>query len=349
MSRFSFGIAYFASFLKISVNQTSAVIELLLGAVLLSLLIAPRLIERFPNRHLATVLCLTAASASFGLAIVFWLAPSVATREAVVIVLFPLLGMSLASLAPLAQHMTGWAGPNHAKLLTGVWTVAFLITPQLIRAIAPRYGLDLFFAAFALTSLSLIPAVWMVQQPSPATPRPAQDQHAKQSLFPIVLVLVTFEAMTMLVTLSGITSRATQGAALAFLGAVGYLIVDRKSGTNRGRKSGGQVERTTLAVFVFLFLVNIATTGFYDTAYLLEHMCSNTLIANRATLGALAQVVAVLAATAVLARFGLQRSLMFAGQWSRQRGSAQTCSTSTIRISGYSSAQRVSPASALDS
>lgn len=301
----------FASFLKISVSQTSAIIELLLGAVLLSLLISPWMISRFSIRSLTTAMCLTASGAAFGLAAMFWAAPPVATREALVMVLFPLIGFSLASLAPIAQMITGWGQERHIKLLTGVWAVAmpaaFLVTPQLLRVIAPRYGLDVFFAGFALAPLILIGAIWAVAEP------PNVGEHAATSpslarLFPAILTLITFEALTLSVTLSGVTSAITQGLAVLFLLVLAYLFHSR-----RKRASAPQPDTATLGIFAFLFLINIATTGFYDTAYLVLHMCSNTLIADRATIGALAQVCAAMGTTALLARYALQRPLMLAG------------------------------------
>lgn len=301
----------FASFLKISVSQTSAIIELLLGAVLLSLLVSPWLISRYSIRTLTTAMCLIASGAAFGLAAMFLTAPPVATREALVMVLFPLIGFSLATMAPIAQLLTGWGGEKHAKLLTGVWAVAmpaaFLVTPQLVRVIAPRYGLDLFFAGFAVAPLLLIVAIWTLREPT----RPAKKDAVAPSLvalLPAIVALFVFEIMTLLVTISGISSAMTQGMAVLFVIALVYLIHNRRRHANAGRS-----DRATLGIFIFLFLVNISTTGFYDTSYLVLHMCSNTLIADRATFGALAQVCAAMAATTLLARYKLQRMLMVVG------------------------------------
>lgn len=301
----------FASFLKISVSQTSAIIELLLGAVLLSLLVSPWMIARFSVKSITTAMCLIASGSAFGLAAMFWTAPPVATREALVMVLFPLIGFSLASMAPVAQLLTGWGGDKHTKLLTGVWAVAmpaaFLITPQLVRVIAPRHGLDVFFAGFAVAPLLLIAAVWMVREPVKAVPEDATAP-SLMALVPAILTLIVFEVMTLLVTVSGISSPLTQGMAVLFVIVLIYLIYRQ-----RAQNSARPADSATIRIFVFLFLVNIATTGFYDTAYLVLHMCSNTLIADRATLGALAQVCAAMGATALLARYQFQHTLMVSG------------------------------------
>jgi hypothetical protein len=301
----------FASFLKISVSQTSMIIELLLGAVLLSLLVSPWMIARFSIRSLITVMCLIASGAAFGLAAMFWMAPPVAVREALVLILFPLIGFSLASMAPVAQQLTSWDGGRHNKLLTGVWAVAmpaaFLITPQLIRVIAPRYGLEFFFVGFAFATLLLIGAIWMLRE-SAKVEIENTTAPSLVALIPAILTLITFELMTLLVTISGIASIMTQGMAVLFLVMLVYLIRSRWNKTSANR-----ADSATISIFVFLFLVNIATTGFYDTAYLVLHMCSNTLTADRASLAALAQVCAAMGATALLARYQLQRALMVFG------------------------------------
>jgi hypothetical protein len=301
----------FASFLKISISQTSAIIELLLGAVLLSLLVSPWMISRFSIRSITTSMCLIASGASFGLAAMFWIAPPVATREALVVVLFPLIGFSLASMAPVAQILTGWGGDKHSKLLTGVWAVAmpaaFLVTPQLVRVIAPRYGLELFFAGFAVLPVVLIAAIWAVREPM-TPPQKNGVAPSLAALMPAILTLAIFEIMTLLVTISGISSIMTQAMAVLFVIVLGYLFYSQRHQANKGR-----ADSAMLNIFVFLFFVNIATTGFYDTAFLVLHMCSNTLIADRATIGALAQVCAAMAATALLARFQLQRVIMVLG------------------------------------
>ena len=304
-------VGSFASFLKISVSQTSAIIELLLGAVLLSLFVSPWMIARFSIRSLTMAMCLIASGAAFGLAAMFWTAPPVAMREAMVMVLFPLIGFSLASMAPVAQLLTGWGGDRHAKLLTGVWAVAmpaaFLITPQFVRVVAPRYGLDVFFAGFAVVPLLLIAAIWLVREP-PKVVKTDAVTPSLMALLPAILTLLVFELMTMLVTISGISSILTQAVALLFLITLVYLFRSR-----RAQESKGRADSATVSILVFLFFVNIATTGFFDTAYLVLHLCSNTLIADRATFGALGQVCAAIGATALLARYQLQRMLMVVG------------------------------------
>ncbi|WP_417416723.1 hypothetical protein [Hoeflea sp.] len=310
----------FASFLRISVTQTSAVIELLLGAVLVALLVAPRLIARFPPRQLAGVMCLVAGMASLGLALVFWLSPPLAMREASVFVLFPLLGFSLATLAPVAQLMTGWGSERHTKLLTGAWAVAmplaFLVTPQLIRAITPHYGLEVFFTGFASVVFLLIAGLLLVKAPAASLEDAGNQQQraaAGGSLLPVLAALVSFEVATMLVTLAGITSPYTLVAAAVFALALGYFLVAMRRQKSLNAGSGHVPDVELLGIFAFMFLVNVATNGFYDTAYLFEHLKADTLITNRATLSALTQVVAAMGTTAILARYDLQRPLMLIG------------------------------------
>jgi hypothetical protein len=310
----------FASLLSISVTQTSAVIELLLGAVLVALLVAPRLIARFPPRQLAGIMCLVAGVASLGLALVFWLSPPLATRAASVFVLFPMLGFSLATLAPVAQLMTGWGSEKHTKLLTGAWAVAmpvaFLVTPQLVRAVAPRYGLEVFFTGFASVVFLLIAGLFLVKAPTASVEDADNGQQRPAvgpSLLPVLTALVSFEAATMLVTLAGITSLYTLVAALVSVLALGYLLVTLRRHKSVGTSTDQVQDVEVLGIFAFMFLVNAATNGFYDTAYLFEHLKSDTLITDRATLSALTQVAAAMGTTAILARHDLQRVLMFIG------------------------------------
>ncbi|MFQ3184709.1 MAG: hypothetical protein ACI901_001810 [Octadecabacter sp.] len=301
----------FASFLKISVSQTSVIIELLLGATLLSLLVSPWMISRFSIRSLTMIMCLIASGSAFGIAAMFWTYPPVAVREALVLVLFPLLGFSLASMAPVAQLLTGWGGDQHTKLLTGVWAVAmpaaFLITPQLIRLVAPSYGLELFFAIFAVIPLLLIVAIWFLRKPSKIL-MSSEVTPSLIELLPAILTLLVFELMTLLVTISGIASMLTLSMAVLFVIMMFYLFH-----CHRAQQPKGRADSTTVRVFIFLFLVNIATNGFYSTAYLIEYIDSDTLIANRATLSALAQVCAAMVATAILARYQLHQLIMFVG------------------------------------
>lgn len=309
--------AAFASFLRISVDQTAAVIELLLGSVLLALLIAPRLLARFPARPLAGVMCLIAGLASVGLAALFWLSPPVSMRGAAVIVLFPVLGFSLATLAPLAQLMTGWGSERHTRLLTSTWAVAmpvaFLVTPQLVRVIAPRYGLDVFFMGFSAVVLLMIGGLMLVRPQSTAVAPLPQPATGGVGLAPIIVALLTFEVATTLATLLGITSIYVQGMGVIFLLALGYLIFRVWHLRRISGPAVSLVDTGLLGVLGFIFLVNVATTGFYDTAYLVSHLCSNTLIADRATLGALSQVVAAVGTSLVLARINVQQGLMLVG------------------------------------
>ena len=301
----------FSSFLKISISNSSAIVELLLGSVLLSLLVSPWLIARFSARSLTTTMCLIAGLACLSLASMFWTAPRVATREVFVFVLLPVIGFSFASLAPIAQTLTGWGGEWHSKLMTGVWAVsmpvAFLITPQLVRVIAPRYGIEVFFAGFAIIAFLLILAIWMIKDPTRAVKLNTLTQ-PKSLLIPAIITLATFELMTVLVNMSGISSVLTLGAMALFLIVLSYLVYVQMT-TNSHIETNSDATR----VLAFLFLINIATTGFYDNAYLVLHLCSNTLVADRTTFGALAQVSAAISATAIMARFSIQRELMVLG------------------------------------
>ena len=126
--------AEFSSFLSITVEATSAVTELLMGAVLLSLLVGPWLMQRVASHRLALAMTGLAVVAALGLGALFLIRPPVDTRFAAVAILFPLLGFALATLAPISQSWTQLGDERGYKLLLGLWSMAmplaFLVTPQ---------------------------------------------------------------------------------------------------------------------------------------------------------------------------------------------------------------------------
>lgn len=320
----------FASFLTISIDKTSLVIELLLGAVLISLLVAPSLMRRIPPRRLATLACLVAGLGCLLLGFVFWWRPGIDLREAFVIVLFPLIGFSLATLAPVAQAVVGNAEGRIRPLLTGTWAVAmpaaFLVTPQVVKVVVPAFGLAPFFAGFGLIALALIPMLAAVDFGDAGNEGAddGKDPAWPDYLLAALLALALFEATTLAVTVAGVTSPVTVGLLALCLVAL-WRLAARLRPARRGAAtapvtapmSGAATAdpgvRYTVLLLAFLFVIEIPTTGFYDTAYLVRHLCSNTLIADRASIGALAQVLAAVAAGLICGQARLAHVVIFAG------------------------------------
>ncbi|WP_226623293.1 hypothetical protein [Alloyangia pacifica] len=307
----------FASFLSITVEATAAIMELLMGAVLVSLLVAPWLMRRIPAKRLAVWMCLLAGTAALGLAALFRFAPPVDTRVALVVLLFPMAGFGLATLAPISQAWTGLGGPRWDKFLTGVWSVAmplaFLVTPQLVRVVAPRHGLDIFFAGFAMVVLLLIGAILLLRRRAPEeTGEAAPAQLSGRLMLAALAALMLFEGVTFLTSLETIRSPFVLPLAALFAASLWYLQRVWRAAP-RSAASDPATRRRIAALFAALFLLNVATTGFFDTAYLVRHACSTTLIDDRATLAALAQVIAATGTAAALARWSLHIPLIVAG------------------------------------
>lgn len=306
----------FSSFLSITIDATAAVTELLMGAILVSLLVAPWIMRWLKPMALAHAMVGVAAVAALGLAALFYIDPPLDMRIAAVIVLFPLLGFALATLAPISQSWTGLGGTVHSKLLLGVWSMsmplAYLITPQVMRVVAPRYGLDGFFVGFALVAVALLGVLWLWRGRL-ATAHVTQQSSVHGKLLLAALgAVATFQAVTITISLAGLSSPATIPLAVLFVAACWYFW-QVFTHWDKGAKRAGQPATSVVMVFVSLFLLNIATTGFYDSAYLALHACSNTLMADRATLAALSQVAAATLATVVLARREMHQVLIALG------------------------------------
>ncbi|MEQ9259804.1 MAG: hypothetical protein RIG84_11965 [Roseovarius sp.] len=310
----------FASFLSITVEATAVVMELLMGAVLVSLLVAPWIMRRIAPWRLAILMCLLAGAALAGLGGMFYASPPVDLRVAGVILLFPLIGFALATLAPISQIWTSRGGPHWDKTLTGVWSVAmplaFLVTPQLVRVVAPRYGLDVFFAGLAALTVAMIGAILLMGR---ATAAATDEKSTSPALLPAplmraaLLALVVFEGLTFVISLETISSPLVWPLAAGLIASGWYLFLVWRARPARPAPAEGQGSRRIACLFISLFLLNVATTGFFDTAYLVRHACSTTLIADRATMAALAQVIAATATAAMLARWQVHTALIAAG------------------------------------
>lgn len=298
--------AEFASFLNISVERTSFIVELIIGSMVIALALAPLLITRRSAPLLAVVAALLAAAAFAGLGMLFNTAPTLAMREAGVALAFIVGGLSLGLLAPLAQfHISSLEDEGAQGMLTTVWSFAtpfaFLITPQLVKFSAHDIGIGNFFLLFAalpllylavaLRSLKRMPSAEAGDLP----PGPALD---RRSILLFVGCIVAFQLFTALGTLVGWGAAVTLAALAAM---VAFTLVTSRH-MARAKPLAG-VPPTPLLLLLALFLLQVPTTGFYDTVYLVRHLCSASLIADRASWGALGQAAAVLLSGALVARF----------------------------------------------
>lgn len=296
----------FASFLNISVDKTGILIELLIGSAVLALAVTPVILT--PRRARAITLWAAGMSVvSFGLlGLVMIVNPALDVRELAVICTFILGGFCVAFFAPLAQQAIN-ANPDQSSrvALTTVWTaaqpVAFLITPQLVKYVAQDVGTGRFFLGFAvLPLLFMLLSRWVF----PAKPQDVGDAAqspvlSRTALGLIFFSLISFEAMTASISFVGLVAPVSLGLMGLFLLAVAlgvgyYLKLD----------SGQRMNLPPVAFLLLLalFILEMPTTGLYDTAYLVRHLCSSTLIEDRATLGAAAQILTVFLAGGIFAR-----------------------------------------------
>ncbi|WP_259782315.1 hypothetical protein [Aestuariispira ectoiniformans] len=296
----------FASFLHISVDKTGILVELLVGSAVLALAMTPVILT--PQR--ARKISFWAAALSvicFGLlGVVMIINPSLFTRELAVIATFTLGGFCIAFFAPLAQQAIN-SNPDQTSrvALTTIWTsaqpVAFLITPQLVKYVAQDVGTGQFFLGFAAIPLVImLLSHWIFPHQTEATSTDTPPSVlSRQALGYIFAGLITFEAMTAAVSFVGLDAPATLGlmglfALIVLAAALRYIRADRTSRLN--------LPPVALFLMLSLFILEMPTTGLYDSAYLVRHLCSSTLIEDRATYGAAAQILMVFVAGAIFTR-----------------------------------------------
>jgi hypothetical protein len=295
----------FASFLNISVHRTEILIEALLGGALIALVLAPFVLSRRSAVTIARNAALLAASCYAAIGITMYVNPSLLTRELVVISSFAFAGFAVAFFAPLAQlAIADLTSEKSRTALTTVWTaaqpIAFLITPQLVKYVAFDIGVGNFFlmlAALPLLFLALMPWVFLkTEQPETAVaPIPWKR------LSVVIGIIVLFQGWTAAITLVGMLSPAAITFMACFLISVALVGIYFKKLFPQASLA---TQITTQAKFLLLLLllIQIPTTGLYDSAYLYRHLCSPTFMADRATVGAIFQIAGVFATGALLLR-----------------------------------------------
>lgn len=299
--------ADFASFLNISVEKTQLVVELLIGSAVMALALAPFILNPRSARRIAAIAAVAAAAAYGSLGLVMLGEPTLAMRELTVCLAFSLGGFSISFFAPIAQiAINGVDNERRRILLTTLWTsaqpIAFLFTPQLVKYVAPELGLGKYFLLFALFPLAYLALSVSVLKPIAAKLQAPQETGARMSVPTVALLLCcifAFEVWTASNTLAGLASAVSVTLMLVFFGftACSVLYIRRQP------KTGPLLPRHAALLLGCLFLLEIPTTGFYDTTYLVRHLCSATLIDDRASLGAFAQIAAVFLAGAAYVRW----------------------------------------------
>jgi len=293
----------FASFLNISVDKTGVLIEILLGGAVMALAVAPFLINPRSTRRIATYAAIAAAICYAAIGLTIRVNPQLLTREIIVIACFALGGFSVAFFAPLAQLSIASVDSDQQKTrLMTVWTaaqpVAFLLAPQLVKYVAFDIGTDNYFLILAVVPLVFLAMVPWVFGPADKQPVGAGTSVPWKLIGGFLLAVLAFEAWTASNSFTSIASLpSVLLMALFILVATGVAFSSRSV-----LASAPKLPTAAISLLVLLFVLQIPTTGLYDTAYLVRHLCSSELISDRATLGAACQIFAVFAAGWLLVR-----------------------------------------------
>ncbi|MEH6631112.1 MAG: hypothetical protein V7776_09805 [Halopseudomonas aestusnigri] len=314
----------FASFLNISVDKTQILVELLIGSSVMALAVAPFLLTRDRAQKIATLSALIAGGCYAVLGLTMLWGPPLFLRELIVIITFAMGGFFISFFAPIAQLAINEVDNEQERvLLTTVWTaaqpVAFLITPQLVKYVALDIGTGNYFLIFAIFPIFYLFLTRTVLRKSASevtavAGKPlAASKIDWQTISYIIVAIAAFEAWTLSNSLAGVTSSIS----LSLMGL--FFCIAVITGLYFKKKKQAQVDilstqasttaskkglpPTATFLLVGLFLLEIPSTGFYDGAYLVRHLCASNLIEDRASLGAAAQIAAVVLGGAIFVRW----------------------------------------------
>ncbi len=316
----------FASFLNISVDKTQILVELLIGSSVMALAVAPFLLTRQRAQKIATLSALVAGGCYAVLGLTMIWGPPLFVRELMVIITFALGGFFISFFAPIAQLAINDVDNERQRvLLTTVWTsaqpVAFLITPQLVKYVALDIGTGnyfLIFAIFPIFYLFLTRTVLKNTHPKNTGPETEPETEIKlspakidwQTISYIIVAIAAFEAWTLSNSLAGVISSVSLSLmGLFFVTALVTGLYFKKKKQSQaanlsdepGTKKG--LPPTATFLLIGLFILEIPSTGFFDGAYLVRHLCASNLIEDRASLGAAAQIAAVFLGGAAFVRW----------------------------------------------
>ncbi|WP_421783903.1 hypothetical protein [Kiloniella litopenaei] len=309
----------FASFLNISVDKTQILVELLIGSSVMALAVAPFLLTRQRAHKIASISALVAAGCYAALGLTMTVGPALFVRELMVIITFALGGFFISFFAPIAQlAINDVENERERVFLTTVWTsaqpVAFLITPQLVKYVALDIGTGNYFLIFAIFPLFYLFLTRTVLKtpyaPSTGGETLSSEKIDWQTIGFIIITIAAFEAWTLSNSLSGVISATS----LSFMGA--FFVIALIAGFYLKKKrqeeilKNGNIETvkkglppTATFLLIGLFILEVPSTGFFDGAYLIRHLCAPSLIEDRASLGAASQIAAVALGGALFVRW----------------------------------------------
>jgi hypothetical protein len=309
--------AQFASYLGMTPERVAVLLESIIAGMVIALAACPLLLQHCSARALAMAASAAAAAAFCVFALVDLAGAPPIVRDWSAFACFALGAGMLALLAPSAQALVALAPTRASRTtLTALWTGAtpagFLVAPQMVKFLLPVLGLGYYFLAFSLLPLALLLLLGVLAIAMPAargagiTVAPAQ----RRVLLWFVVAVLAFEVWTTLGSLVGYRSAAAV-AGLAALAAATLGLV-RAGRAGRAPGAAPLVRGAPAWLLGALFVLEMPTTGFFDTAYLNRHGLPQDLIANRATLGAAAQICATVMAGWLIHRWpAAQARLLF--------------------------------------
>ena len=296
--------AQFAAFLGISTVHVALLLESIIAGMVVALAACPLMLQWISARALAIVACLgaTIAFAAFAMVDLSGCAPWV--REIAAFGCFAIGAGALALLAPAAQALVALAPtPAMRTTLTSLWSVAspggFLLAPQMIKFALPLLGLGFYFLAFSALPLVLMVLVGLLGFALPAVRGAGTTVSALSTrlLLALVAAVIAFEAWTTSGSVAGYMTPVTLLGLTAFAATGAGLAREVKRQPFPPALTG-----VTGGLLFVLFVLQFPTTGFFDTAFLTQHQYAQSFIADRATLGAAAQILGTFVAGVLVHR-----------------------------------------------
>ncbi len=307
--------ARFAAALGITTEHVALLLELIIAGMVVALAACPLLLQRMSARALAIGACLVAAAAFATFALVDLSGQSPALREIAAFGCFAFGAGALALLAPTAQSLVALAPtPAMRTTLTSLWTGAapagFLVAPQMVRLLLPAFGIGWYFLGFSALPLVLLALLCALAFVLPATREPGTTVTVMPAhlLLAFVAAVVAFELWTTSGSVSGYAKPATLACLAVFAAAAIWLVSAFKAYVMPPALTG-----TAGRLLLALFVLEMPTTGFFDTAWLVQHQFTESFIADRSTLSAAAQIAGTLVAGVLVQRRPAAHSALLLG------------------------------------
>ncbi len=307
--------AQFAALLGISTEHVAMLLELIIAGMVVALATCPLLLQGMHARTLALCACLVAAAAFATFALVDLSGQTPAMRELAAFACFSIGAGALALLAPTAQSLVALAPtPAMRTTLTSLWTGAapagFLVAPQMVRFLFPMLGIGFYFLGFAALPLVLLALLGALGMALPAVRNAGNTVAALPAriLLAFVAAVVAFEVWTTAGSVSGYAKPMTLLGLAVFAATAVWLVREAKNYSYPPSLAG-----VAGWLLLALFLLEMPTTGFFDTAWLAQHQFTQAFISDRSTFAAAAQILGTVAAGVLVHRRPAAQSALLRG------------------------------------